>query len=281
MTNFDDLKAAAAQTAAVADTNERLPRLGWRNGAKQAKTPGFFYISADDLGPDVPSNDWQEVNIYGEEIGYTATSLRLASIGHRMQAFLTEDTGAKYPTTTWLPRWEPGAKLFTEALVLVEGLPGIWSWNIKGMTGKAVTGKGGIFDQHKRFVKTASAAISATFSPWAFWVTIGGKTDHKGGPLYEDTGFKSFVTPPALLGHDDGDVLAQANRLFVGKDQYAELTRQYHMFKGAGWFEQQRGNVSAPVAVDDAMSRGEARGAAYEAGQTDWSSDSPNELPPF
>lgn len=34
---------SAAQTAAVADTNERFPRLGWRNGAEQAKTPGFSY----------------------------------------------------------------------------------------------------------------------------------------------------------------------------------------------------------------------------------------------
>lgn len=273
--NFDDMKAAATETAAVSDTSERLPRLGWRNGAKQAKTPGFFYISADDLGADVPGTPWSEVNIYGEEIGYSATRLRLTTIGHRMQAFLTEDLGGTYPATTWLAEWQPGAKLFTEMLVQVEGLPGIWSWNIKGMTGKAVTGKGGILEQHKKFVKAASVAIGAQFSPWAFWVDIGGKTDAKSGPLYEDTGFKSFVTPPTLLVGSD-DLLASAQRLFVGKAEYAELTRQYHMFKSAGWFTAKRGNAPAPV-VDDTASRGEARGAEFEAA---WAEDNaPDKLP--
>lgn len=250
MTDINDLLAAATAVPAVADTTDRLPSLGWRNGSKQAKTGGFFYIKADDLGVDVPDPEiWTEVNIYGEEIGYKAERLKLACLGYRQQAFTEEDQGGKYPVKTWLPEWAPGAKIFTEVLVAAEGLDGIWSWNIKGMTGRAVTGKGGILQQHKRFTTAAAAAIKAQFSPWAFWMIIETKTDARGNPAYEDTGFKSTVTPPVLLTDPGEPTLDAAARLFVGKERYAELTEQYHQFKKAGWFEQRRGNAPAPAAT--------------------------------
>lgn len=250
-TDINDLLAAASSVPAVADTSDRLPLLGWRNGVKQVKTGGFFYIKADDLGADVPDPDiWTEVNIYGEEIGYKADRLRLACLGYRQQAFFEEEVaGSKYPVKTWLAEWQQGAKIQTEALVAAEGLPGIWSWNSKGMTGRAVTGKGGIFAQHKRFTSAAAAAIKAQFSPWAFWMTIETKTDARGNPAYDDTGFKSFVTLPSLLTDPGEPTLDAARRLFVGTERYAELTAQYHQFKKSGWFEQRRGNAPAPAAT--------------------------------
>lgn len=278
MTNFDDMKAAAAQTAAVADDTDRLPTLGWRNGVKQARTPGFFYIKADDLGGDVPSAPWVEANIYDDEEGYKAEQLHLVCLGYRTQAYTEEKApGQKYPTQTWLTHWEPGARIRTEALVIAEGLPGLWVWSSKGMTGKALTGKGGILPQQKKFTTAAGVAIGAQFSPWAFWMLIGGLTDVKGGPIYTDTGHSSLVTLPGWLTFDDtNDSTADlAQKIFVGKDNYAEYTRLHLQYKASGWFDAKRGNAPA-VVIDDAMSRGEARGAAYEAGQADWS-DSPDD----
>ena len=99
----NELKAAA-QAVPQVETDERLPRIGWRNGAKQAKMPGFFYIKADDL-PDAPP-DWALTSIYGDELGYQLPTLHLAYLGHRSQPFRREQIeGQKYPTSIWLARW--------------------------------------------------------------------------------------------------------------------------------------------------------------------------------
>lgn len=245
--SINDLKEVANANAVVPDNSQQLPRLGWRNGAKQARTNGFFYIKADDLNEAPDGELWEEATVYDDEVGYRAPSARIACVGYRQQAFFVEETGAQYPTTIWLPRYEAGAKLYTELLCWVDGLDELVSFNIKGMTGKAVTGKGGILHQHKKMVHDIGKGISASFNVWAFWMQIGGTVDSKGQPLYTDTGYKSFVTLPALVPPDPTlTPLQLGETLFVGKEQYADLTSTYHAYKANGWFEQQRGNV-APV----------------------------------
>lgn len=244
MNALNALKTSTVAT--VQQEEQRPPRIYWRNGAKQARTPGFFYVKADELN-EAPAAPWEPCNLYDNETGFKVEAISIAPIMQRQQAFKVEgqDRDAR---TIWLTAYEPGAKLYTEVLCFVEGISEPCVWCIKGMTGKAVTGKGGILNQYKHgLLRTASQAVGKQLNTWAFWLPIGGAVDAKGQTLYEDTGFKSFTTPPALHWPAYEVMEDLIDSQFTG-DLYAQGEQVYREF--LAWREQRRGNVAPePVAA--------------------------------
>ena len=240
---LDGLRAAAAATPLIVTESDRLPTIGWRNGNKVAGTPGFFYIKADAIAAPPVGDQWRAATIYGDESGFVAETLNVVPLGLRRQAFTEEKVpGQKYATRTWYPRWEKGMRLYTEMLVRVEGLDGVWIWGMKGMTGKAMTGGGGVLDQHKALVKSVSVAIGAALNPWALWMPITTARTDKKKIIYADTGFNSVVTPPAFVFDPDDDVTLIAAERFIGPEAYAAATALHQEYAALGWSKQQRSN---------------------------------------
>lgn len=251
MTTLDDVLTAADTVSYIAQEVAHLPVLGWRNGNKQAKTAGFWYVKTDGV-PEPTTDNWQESSVYDNETGYVATTARLLPLMKRQQAFLESEDGYK----TWLSEWRQGARIQTQILCLVEGFgnePIIVS--LKGLAGKAFTMKGGILDQHSRFVKAVNAETKRTFNQWAFWMPVSTLVDLTGKTMYQDTGFKSFTTPPMFVGYDPNNLKATILDRFVGKDVYEIATALYQQYHAEGWHTAKRGNhepdptTYAPVAT--------------------------------
>lgn len=193
------------------------PRIWWRNGVKQAKTGGFFYTSDKEFpgGLEAP---WATKEVYDGENGYVAERLRVAVLAKRSQPFRDpKDASGKRDRTQprqWGLKWEPGMQIYTELLCFIEGYAGPVIWCADGLTGKAVDAalkayKTGLLAEGSRVAKRA-------LPWWSFWLPVSTKLAGDGKVAYEDTGFGSFVTPPALaLG---GNAL---DTLFVGAEVLA------------------------------------------------------------
>ena len=248
--NFKDLKAIADATP-IAETTAELPRLYWRNGAMALNTPGVFYIKAEELNeaPDVA--DWQSIEKYRDEQGYSAEHAFIACVGYRQQPFMVDRTDPKNKVTTWLPRYEKGAQFYTEMLCAVRGLDEMVVLIVKGLGGRAMVGKGGVLYQHQKTAQDIGRAVGARFNPWAFWMEVGGALDKKGRPDYTATGHSSFVTLPTLYeSHRELGIEAMAASQFVGEGLYADLTSAQQTYKANRWFAQRRGNVVADEQPD-------------------------------
>lgn len=244
------LNALKASTVTAVQTEEqRPPRIYWRNGAKQARTPGFFYVKEDELS-SVPAGAWQYRNLYDDEGGYQAAMLAIAPIMLRSQPFRIEGSD-RDARTIWLTAYEPGAKIYTEILCFAEGIDEPVVLCAKGMTGKALTGKSGILNQYKHgLLREASRLAGKALNTWAFWLPIASAVDSKGQILYEDTGFKSFTTPPALTWPAGGPAAMEdlIEAQFVGAELYARGADVYSDF--LAWRDQRRGNAAPePIAA--------------------------------
>lgn len=239
-------------------SNEQFPRMWWYNGSKQAGTNGFFYTSAREF-PNGLTEPWEQVEKYDDEVGYMATTLSIAIVRKRVQAY-TETRIGNDVTKTWHKHYKPNhnMKLYTELLCLVKGMDDPVVWIVKGMTGRAVTKKGeGIVDQHHDAVFKQAAATwraQGEIPSWAFWTTITAPTNAKGKPDYVDTGYGSHVTPPrlSLANPVNRDVLKQ---LYVGRE-LLEIGKTLYV-ETADWQKQLRANdedtqtQSAPPAQSD------------------------------
>lgn len=216
--------------------NTDLPRIWWHNGAKaprpsQPDTPGDFYTKQSEFAGGLTA-PWAQEERFTGETGYATSTLRIAVLSYRQQAFRSEQQpGEKYPRKIWLTRWEQGAKLYTELLCFVEGYNDIAVWASDGLTGKAVSGKQGILKTYEQGLLAEAERIAASPLPlWTFWLPIA--TKRNGDKIaYEDTGYNSFVTPPALHLPPDpldvlfvGDELLQRGAAIMRQPQYTKWT---------------------------------------------------------
>lgn len=228
------------------ETSDQPPRIWWHNGDKRSKTPGSFYTKLDEIGVE-PAAPWQSDDRFDNEDGFATNKLNVAIIGHRSQAFKQDNADSPW---IWLTKWEKGARIYTEVLCIVEGIDEPVVWACKGMTGKAVTGKGdGIIDRYKTaLLREAEKLSKRTLPPWSFWLPIASEVDASGKLVYADTGFGSFITRPRIHWPAGHKVDAVINMLFVGKElieRGAEIRNQY-----ADWFKARRVNDEAPVAAE-------------------------------
>jgi len=222
------------------------PRIYWRNGAKQAQSGGFFYASSRDfteLGAP-----WESVELYDDEPGFRTSTLKIAVIRKRSQAYSDELIEGNR-VRTWHEHWKIGRQLYTELLCMMEGYDGLVTLVAKGLTGKALTAKNvGILPRHAELIlkeaqKTWKGA--GQVPPWAFWVPIGTKLNAKGKPEFIDTGYGSTITPPdlAISGEVSRDTL---KNLFVGRELLDIGLEAYH--DHAEWQKQLRGNEEPSAA---------------------------------
>lgn len=175
------------------------PKFWWHNGDRKAKTPGTFYARAADY-PEGLGAPWAAEDRFDNEQGFAAAELKIAVLLQRSQPFreVKDDTG-KTTGVEWLTQWAKGDKILTELLCLVEGYEQPVVWSMKGMTAKAVVGRGGILWAYRDgLLKTACKLARRALPQWSFWLPIASKRTTDGKIAYEDTGFSSFITPPAL-----------------------------------------------------------------------------------
>ena len=237
MSNVSTAKFLTAVNAVnppeFSDQPDELPRIGWRNGAKQARTGGFFYAKADDL-LDRPAAPWEPVTIYDDEPGYMSKRLNVAVISVRSQPFVpeTDATGRKH--MRWLAQWEPGAQIYTEWLCFAEGLGRhpviLYS---KGLTGKALadalrTFRAKVLKPAERIAAPDPRKVAGLRSglglgdgPVAAYVGTLSQTTHNVGLLLEAFALVAARVPAARLllvgdGEDRGMLEARAARLGLG-----------------------------------------------------------------
>ncbi len=221
MSYADQIKSLALPTVPTAQAE--FPRIGWRNGVKAAKMPGFFYAKAGDF-PDGLGAPWQAERVYDNEDGYKALELRIAPIASRVQPFKDERDPVTNRTIQgsrqWFTKWERGMQLYTEILCLMEGYSGPVVFYSDGLTGKAV---GIALRTYQNGLLQEAARVAGQGLPmWAFWLPIASKLQNDGKPAYEDTGYGPFVTPPTL--HLPENPL---DTLFVGPDVMEQATAIY------------------------------------------------------
>lgn len=251
MTNAIDFLTNEAE--AEAPEAERPPRMYWHNGSKSKSgdAPGDFYIAADELAND-PAAPWEPSSRFSDEPGFATARLRIAPIILREQPYRTEKgvNGAKDIWIWHTGRWQPGMKIYTEIICMVEGINEPVNLIVKGMTGKAFSGKGGVFPQALAFRRDAERIAKKALPLWAFWQSVGTKLDAKGKIVFEDTGYGSVVTPPTLY-LPEGDTKVRMNALFIGKDWYnAGFELKAHF---AAWSEERRVNDAIELETDEAQ----------------------------
>lgn len=272
MSNVSTAKFLTAVNAVnppeFSDQPDELPRIGWRNGAKQARTGGFFYAKADDL-LDRPAAPWEPVTIYDDEPGYQAKRLSVAVVSVRTQPFMPDTDASGKKHMRWLTQWEPGAQLYTEWLCFAEGLGNypviLYS---KGLTGKALADALRTF--RAKVLKPAERIAGRRLPSWTFWMPLATLVNEKGAVMYTDTGHGSVVTPPALY-LPSGDEIAILDALAVDETVLAlgvSVREEY-----AAWHTEKRGNQPAPVAP--VAPTPDINGAALDEDPNDYSDEIP------
>ena len=235
------------------DPRPAPPRIYWFNGIKQARTPGIFHVKYTELGSE-PGKPWVRSNRFDDEVGFEAKRLEIAVVAVKTQAFISERDGAREVRKTWLPKWQKGAQLYTEVLCFVEGIDGVVTWNCKGLTGKAFSTA--LRTYQTTLLRQAEAVASQKLPLWSFWLPFSSTTDDNGKIVYQDTGYGSFITPPALV-LPDKPLNELVEHLFVGADVYAEGDRVRKEY--AAWLRETHANK----AVDDGEVVGADAGDAF------------------
>lgn len=205
----------------------------WHNGVKAAKTPGSFYARAADY-PEGLEEPWHSEERFDNEPGYVAAQLNIAVILQRSQPFREiKDATGKTTGIEWLTQWSKGDKILTELLCLIEGYDQPVVWSMKGMTAKAVVGRGGILQTYRDgLLKTACKLARRALPQWSFWLPIASKRTADGKVAYEDTGFSSFITPPALVLPDNAiDVLFGRQSLITRGEDALNMYPAWEQFK--------------------------------------------------
>lgn len=200
---MDELDQLPAEIPGAA--NLEPGRLNWFHGldAARVKTPGVFF-GRETAFVEPPESPWEADDRYADkgEMGYAAPRLDLMFIANRSQWFIPGANPGDMPT--WIGGYETGAKKQTEYLVLVRGLSEPMVLSVSGLYKAGPIEK--ILSDYKRgALAQAMRQVRRTLPAWAFWLTIGGRSDANGKPIYEKAKdrdgkeFGSVVTPPALL----------------------------------------------------------------------------------
>lgn len=231
MTNYDNIFDGIDSVSFEEEyENQGYPRVYWFNGVKQAQTAGKFYTSAKDYNVELGA-PWQSVELFSDGEGYQTEKLSIVPIRKRYQAYFERKEGNR-TIKEWLPagKYEEGARIYTEILCYMQGYDGLVILTVKGLTGKALTGKvGGVFSTFKDTVISVAKETlkkGKKIPPFAFWIPIATERDAKGKVFYRDTGYGSTTTPPAL------DIKGQVSRddcvkLYVGRELLARLADWY------------------------------------------------------
>lgn len=225
MTSFAEQVTALALPTDVQTITFEPPKIWWHNGIKQAKTAGSFYTRASEFANGL-AEPWIPEERFDGEAGFATTSLRLAILAYRSQPMRKYKDAEGKDQTEWKLRYEKGDTIYTELLCMIEGYDGPVVWAMKGLTGQAVTGKNGILQSYiNGLLKEASRVAKRGMPLWSFWLPIASKQT-AGKTAYEDTGFGSFVTPPALFLPENAiDVLfVQPEGIAKGADILNEYT---------------------------------------------------------
>ena len=257
--SFADMIKGIAIPETAPRSGDSLPMIRWYNGAKaarpnQADTPGDFYTRASNF-PSGLGEPWKnDTRFENDNGGYSTETLKIAILAYRQQPFRDERDPVSNKvipgSRQWFTKWEKGMQLYTEVLCFVEGYDGVAVWASDGLTGKAVTGKGGIIKTYELGLLAEAERVAGgqQLPLWSFWLPISTKRTADGKIAFEDTGYGSLITPPAL--HLPKDAL---DTLFVGAElleKGARLMRQQ-----ARWAEQKRlpANVVEGVVVAPAL----------------------------
>jgi hypothetical protein len=260
MTTFNALGTMDLPTEQQGDG---LPRIWWHNGAKGSKgqpgTPGDFYTKAEfyDGSLEGAGSPWRADERFNGEPGYAAERLCILVIRQRLQWYIDHPLPNGQRRTEWLTKYQDGARGRTDILCLAEGIDGPVVLSVKGTTGRALSQKpgkehpGGVIPQFQRAViDLAGRKFRRTLPLYAFWLPISTKRDGKGSIAYEDTGYGSFVTPPALALPSEAAGESLLDMLYPGDElvqQAAEIWRQHE-----AWSRELRGNAPAEPDADAA-----------------------------
>lgn len=220
------------------------PRIWWRNGKIETKSPGFFYTKAKDH-PDGLASPWVESNRYLNDAGYEATALAFAVIGWRSEPFIKVEKNGK-TSYRYLPQYVEGASIYTEYLVMVDGINYPCVLIVKGMAGKAMSEAGQEFE--KAVLNAATHRQKRRVARWTFWMPMTGATDRR-GPVFAKLK-KGGVITPLVLNLPDIDEADMLETLFVGMDvlvKGAQVREEY-----AVWLKEKRaGQVNQAVTSPD------------------------------
>lgn len=219
------------------------PRLDWLHGVKAAKTPGVFYVKADELDGQ-PGEPWQPDDRFmsGDkpEMGFSAERLNVCFLGYRAQWFIPPPKNSN-ERTKWLTDYvaDVGARKLVEYLVLVEGIADPVVLGLSKVS-KSRPVKELLAHYRQTVLRQAARQYKRSSVPqYLFWIPIGGKVDEKGKPRYDEvtgaTGDSSFVTYP--VAHWPADVRSQMLDNETLRRIHDEILPQYR-----GWQHERRNN---------------------------------------
>jgi len=236
-------RIATIETPVVNDVTPTTPAIWWFHGNKAAKTPGIFYIKGTTLQQE-PSEPWTLSQRFEHEVGYETHTLHLALITWRQQPYqLVETTttagGVPRKERRYITEWEPGAQIHTEVVCLAEGIAEPVVWSCRGMTGRSLMGKSGIFNAYRNgLLREAERLVGKRLPIWTFWLPIKTLVNTKNQVVYTDTGHGSLVTLP-MLALPEASNQTLMDDLFVGEEWVSygyEVHRQFD-----NWRTQRRG----------------------------------------
>lgn len=245
-------------TPPVDDRHPTLPAMWWYHGTRRPPTGGVFYVKADALR-DPPEEPWRPSQRFSGERGFEADQVQVLPICYRQQPYRIVTVGAgreQRRERRYLAKWEPGAQFHTELLCMAEGIQEPVVWSCRGMTSKALTGRGGIMDTYVHgLLKLAQQEArkkdpAKTLPLWTFWLPIATQRDAQGRVVHHDTGFGSFVTLPVVL-IPPVEVLIERpaeleqllDTLYAGKEWIAYGYDLFHQF--ADWRNERRGEAAS------------------------------------
>lgn len=216
-------------------------RINWYHGvdAGKVKTPGVFF-GKETAFTALPGAPWESDDRHLDEDGpgFSTPRARIAILGWRDQWFIPGET--RKDKAEWLPtgaRAPEGMKVkkLIEYLILVDGLTDPMVLSVSGFY-KSRPFEDIIRNYERGTLAQLMRQKKRSLPRWVCWLTIGGKTDPKGNPIYEkakdsaDVVHGSDVTPPALLAPAE---LVSADVMRQGIDTW-------NLYNTLGWFKYQR-----------------------------------------
>ena len=228
------------------DIGDGIPRISWLSTTKTTGIVGKFYARASQL-PDLLA-PWENAELFDDEDGFTASSLRIVVIRTRTQAY-TEETTNGIRTKTWHPHWKANAnmRLYTEILCFIEGNEDVVVWPVKGLVGRGVTAmkSESIFAAMRDVATEAKKTAKRDIPAFMFWTPITQPLDRKNRLITTDTGYGSSVIIPKIgfdIAKIDRDLCAS---LYVGKTMMEKAQTAFEEYRD--WSKEMRTNDEVPA----------------------------------
>lgn len=220
-----------------------LPRIWWKYGTAPT-TAGHFYARADDWQGELP-DPWKPCELYENEQGWAANTLKLVLITKRSQPYRKVTLGGKtYREYVEWPRrgtpWPDQMQIHTEWIAFAEGLGGPVVFSYHGATGQAMEGKQGgiVASAEAALSKPATLLYKRKIGLSAFWIPIGPTLQPNGKPKFESLPQGSKINYPALtLPALEGKALLSA--CYVGSEILADVAMTKDAY--AEWAKERRG----------------------------------------